>query len=177
MVGTSERPEWIAADVCDVLGIEQPQHVLRRFTQSEKGVSTVHTPGGPQQMLTVTEPGLYRLIFKSRKPEAEAFREVGFKSWSAYCVAGRIEYQRTQADRCIRASELRPKLVPIGDIDWTERMLRELVLCETDNDAKRVAANVVSRVPTARLGAYRRWACDAVWSEIDAVLDSRIPWE
>lgn len=75
VVGTADNPEWVAADVCDVLGISEPASVTRGFRKTEKGMHTVHTPqGGKQEMLTVTEPGLYRLIFKSRKPEADRFR-------------------------------------------------------------------------------------------------------
>lgn len=75
VVGTPDKPEWVAADVCQVLGIAEPQNVLRSFKPSERGRCIVYTPlAGDQQMLTVTEPGLYRLIFKSRKPEAERFR-------------------------------------------------------------------------------------------------------
>jgi len=44
------------------------------FPANEKGVNTLHTPGGKQKMLTVNEPGLYRLVFQSRKPEAEKFK-------------------------------------------------------------------------------------------------------
>ncbi len=75
MVGTSEKPEWVAADVCKVLGISRPAYVLRYFPTSDKGVCLLDTSGGPQELLTVTEPGLYRLIFKSRKAEAERFKE------------------------------------------------------------------------------------------------------
>lgn len=75
MVGTAERPEWIAVDVCQVLGIAEPQNVLRYFKQSERGRCLLDTSGQSREYLTVTEPGLYRLIFKSRKPEAERFRE------------------------------------------------------------------------------------------------------
>lgn len=75
VVGTRENPQWVAADVCRVLGIAEPSNVLRSFRESERGMYTIHTPqGGEQEMLTVTEPGLYRLILKSRKPEAERFR-------------------------------------------------------------------------------------------------------
>ena len=74
MVGTPDRPEWVAADVCEVLGIDLPANVLRRFGLSEKGVCTLDISGQSREMLTVTEPGLYRLIFKSRKPQAEEFR-------------------------------------------------------------------------------------------------------
>ena len=74
MVGTPEAPEWIARDVCAVLGIDADHGA--RIPVYEKGLQTVETPGGPQKMATVTEAGLYRLIFTSRRPEAERF-----KSW------------------------------------------------------------------------------------------------
>lgn len=44
------------------------------FDEDEKGVYTIYTLGGEQEMLTVTEAGLYRLIFKSRKPVAKRFQ-------------------------------------------------------------------------------------------------------
>lgn len=74
MVGTQDAPEWVAADVCKVLGISDTSSVLRSFKASEKGTHTMRTPSGSQEMLTVTEPGVYRLIFKSRKEAAERFR-------------------------------------------------------------------------------------------------------
>jgi prophage antirepressor-like protein len=72
-------PWFIAKDVCDILGIQQPANVMRDFPKSEKGVYSIHTSSenGTKQrreMLTVNEPGLYRLIFQSRKPEAEKFK-------------------------------------------------------------------------------------------------------
>jgi len=77
VVGTPDAPEWVAVDVCNVLGLKDPSNILRHFKTTERGMYTIHTtrPGGEaQQVLTVTEPGLYRLIFKSRKPEADRFR-------------------------------------------------------------------------------------------------------
>ena len=74
VIGTLDRPEWVAKDVCDVLGIAKPNNVLREFDDDEKGACTIRTPGGPQEMLTVTEPGLYRLVLKSRKPAAKTFK-------------------------------------------------------------------------------------------------------
>ncbi|MEX3726085.1 Bro-N domain-containing protein [Bilophila wadsworthia] len=40
----------------------------------EKGTNSIRTPGGEQQMLVISEPGLYSLILRSRKPEAKAFK-------------------------------------------------------------------------------------------------------
>ena len=74
-VGTADRPEWVAADVCEVLEIQNTADALAKgLDGDEKGVATIYTPGGDQQMLTVTEAGLYRLVFKSRKPQAKAFQ-------------------------------------------------------------------------------------------------------
>jgi hypothetical protein len=39
----------------------------------EKGVHTVDTPGGPQEIIIVSELGLYKLIQTSRKPAAKRF--------------------------------------------------------------------------------------------------------
>jgi phage antirepressor YoqD-like protein len=40
----------------------------------EKGVDSIYTRGGDQELLIVNEPGLYALVLGSRKPEAKAFR-------------------------------------------------------------------------------------------------------
>jgi prophage antirepressor-like protein len=68
-------PYFIAKDVCDALGIQNCRDTLaKQLPEDEKGVDTIYTPGGKQEMLVVNEPGLYRLIFQSRKPEAERFK-------------------------------------------------------------------------------------------------------
>jgi prophage antirepressor-like protein len=74
-VGTTDSPEWIAVDVCKILEIANVSDTLSDFEDDEKGIATSDTLGGIQGMLTVTEPGLYRLIFKSRKPVAKRFQK------------------------------------------------------------------------------------------------------
>ena len=73
-VGTADKPEWIASDVGKVLEIKNVRQLLAKFSEDEKGVCNIYTPGGEQSVLTVTEPGLYRLIFKSRKAIAKRFQ-------------------------------------------------------------------------------------------------------
>lgn len=65
---------FIAKDVADVLGYGLTGDMLRNLDEDEKGMQIVHTPGGPQQMATITESGLYSAILRSRKPEAKAFK-------------------------------------------------------------------------------------------------------
>lgn len=79
MVGTPDTPSWIAQDVCDVLGIAEARSSMRDFDEDERGVHTMHITEitGKQRlqpMLTVTEPGMYRLLLKSRKPIAKRFK-------------------------------------------------------------------------------------------------------
>ena len=68
-------PEWVAADVCEALEIAKSRDAIARLDDDEKGrPAIVDTPGGPQEMATVTEPGLYSLIMRSRKPAAKSFQ-------------------------------------------------------------------------------------------------------
>lgn len=69
------QPWWIVKDVCDVLGIANHRDASRGLPKPTKGVVLGDTPGGTQKMTTVNEDGLYRLIFKSEKPEAKRFQD------------------------------------------------------------------------------------------------------
>ncbi|MGJ0393046.1 MAG: BRO-N domain-containing protein [Methylocystis sp.] len=69
------EPWFVARDVCDVLGLVHVAKSLSRLDDDERGVHTVHTLGGDQQMSIISESGLYALIFTSRKPEARVFRK------------------------------------------------------------------------------------------------------
>ncbi len=73
-VGTAEAPEWVAVDIADVFEIQNIRQNLAEFEDDEKGVCSIYTPGGIQELATVKEPGLYRIIFKSRKPVAKRFQ-------------------------------------------------------------------------------------------------------
>lgn len=69
--------EWwaIASDVTDALNIVSSRYVLRNVSDKYKGVYNLHTLGGVQEVLTLNEKGVYRLIMRSNKPEAEAFQD------------------------------------------------------------------------------------------------------
>jgi len=75
-------PWFVAKDVCEPLGLENVSLAINGradrpdsgLDPDEKGIAIVNTPGGPQEMAVVNEPGLYSLVMKSRKPEAKAFK-------------------------------------------------------------------------------------------------------
>ncbi len=67
--------KFVAKDVCNALGLTNSRETVANLDDDEKGVSIADTLGGKQYLGVVTESGLYTLIFKSRKPEAQAFRK------------------------------------------------------------------------------------------------------
>lgn len=68
------EPWWVALDVAAVLELGNVHSSLALLDDDEKGFHSVETPGGPQQLAVVNEPGLYSLILRSRKPQAKAFK-------------------------------------------------------------------------------------------------------
>ncbi|MCX7206760.1 MAG: Bro-N domain-containing protein [Proteobacteria bacterium] len=67
------EPWFVAADVTSALNIDNTQ--TRRLDDDEKGVCSIHTLGGQQEMSIINESGLYSLILGSRKPEAKVFKK------------------------------------------------------------------------------------------------------
>lgn len=81
VIEIADEPWFVGLDVCRVLEIEKHHQALGRLGDDERGTYTVGTPSGDQQMIVISEPGVYRLVFASRKPAAERF-----KRWLAHEV-------------------------------------------------------------------------------------------
>lgn len=69
--------DWwgIAVDVTKALGIRNSRDVVSRIPESQKGVVITDTLGGKQEVSIISEKGIYRLIMRSRRKEAEAFQD------------------------------------------------------------------------------------------------------
>lgn len=71
-------PWFVAKDVCDCLELGNTTEALRGLDDDEK--FTLSNPEGnpragiPLELNIISEPGLYSLILRSRKPEAKAFK-------------------------------------------------------------------------------------------------------
>ncbi|WP_075595411.1 phage antirepressor [Novacetimonas hansenii] len=74
-VQTDENGDlWFhAGDVCRVLELSNVTMALRVLDEDEKGLKSIETLGGKQEVNCVTEPGIYKLVSRSRKPEAKRF--------------------------------------------------------------------------------------------------------
>ena len=72
--GTVNDPLFRASDIGVVLDITTIHSVIRDFDESEKVLHTMHTLGGTQEVTFLTEKGLYKVLFRSRKPIAQKFQ-------------------------------------------------------------------------------------------------------
>lgn len=66
------EPWFVARDITDALGLDRT--ATRRLDEDEKGVRSMHTPGGEQDVSVVSEAGFYSLVMASKKPEAKRFK-------------------------------------------------------------------------------------------------------
>jgi len=67
-------PWFLASEVGNILGIGNMSGALSALDSDEKRVTTCMENGMPTKVMSISEPGLYHLVLKSRKPEAQRFR-------------------------------------------------------------------------------------------------------
>ena len=72
--GTVTDPLFRASDIGVVLDISNIRTSIVDFDESEKVVRTTDTLGGAQDVTFLTEKGLYKVLFRSRKPIAQKFQ-------------------------------------------------------------------------------------------------------
>jgi len=108
---------FVAKDVADVLEYSESSNPARLFQsvpERWKGVKPIHTPYGTQNMVTVTEQGVYFFLGRSDKPKALPFQiwiandvVPSIRRHGAYMTPETIEHTLTDPDFII---ELATKL-------------------------------------------------------------------
>ncbi|THA07303.1 P22AR C-terminal domain-containing protein [Rodentibacter pneumotropicus] len=95
-----QEPFFCLLDVATVLGLGNRS--VSKFKFNPKGVEKFSTPsnGGDQEMIFINEPNLYRVIFRSNKPEAEKFQNWVFEEVLPQIrKTGKYEHKTTVDDR------------------------------------------------------------------------------
>jgi prophage antirepressor-like protein len=64
-----------ASDVAKALEITNIRTSIQNYTEKERVVRRVDTPGGGQDTIFLTSHGVYRILYNSKKKIAEKFRE------------------------------------------------------------------------------------------------------
>ena len=74
-VTIDNEPWFVGKDVAEALGYKNTRQALATNVMDEdKGVHSVDTPSGIQQMIIINESGLYALIFGSKLESAKRFK-------------------------------------------------------------------------------------------------------
>ncbi|EAQ9965897.1 hypothetical protein NZB39_004562 [Salmonella enterica] len=70
------EPWFCLKDVCEILSIANPRDLMAKQLGKE-GVDKIYIPteSGKQNITFINEPNLYRVIFRSNKPEAKQFQD------------------------------------------------------------------------------------------------------
>lgn len=132
--GTADKPMFCASDVAKALGYANP---AKAIIDHCKGVTVLETPtaGGLQQVKYISEPEVYRLIFKSNAPNAELFN-----SWLAEEVlpsirktGGYIAATNDMTDDEIMAKAL---LVAQSTIERRDQRIKELETANKQQQAQ-----------------------------------------
>ena len=112
--------EWwaVATDIAEALGHRDARTAIRILKDKYKGVYKVRTLGGIQVVTVLNEKGIYRLIMRSNKPEAEEFQDfvyetikelrgaAGYKGFEVFALLDK-EHQK-EAMRKLRDSLRKP---------------------------------------------------------------------
>jgi prophage antirepressor-like protein len=154
------EPWFVAADVAAILALGNIHSSLALLDDDERGLQTLETPGGPQQVAIVSEAGLYSLVLRSRKPEAKAL-----KRWVVHEVLPAIRRTGSYATEKLTPRQLAQLVITEADrADVAERRVAELepaagaweALATADGDySLRDAAHILNRDPAISTGQNR----------------------
>lgn len=65
----------VLKDCMNILNLDNPTETVKMFDDDEfSRTEVIDSIGRRQQTYIISEPGLYRLVIKSRKPEAREFQ-------------------------------------------------------------------------------------------------------
>ena len=104
-----DEPYFCLKDVCDILEIKNHKDVVSRLNQKGVDSTDTLTNGGVQKMTFINESNLYKVIFQSRKEEAEQFTEYvtgtilpSIRKHGAYMTEQTLEQALTNPDFLIK---------------------------------------------------------------------------
>lgn len=73
--GSVNEPLFKANDVAKMIQHTNVSAMMCTVDDDEKGINTIYTPGGNQEVWMLTESGLYEVLMQSRKPIAKQFKK------------------------------------------------------------------------------------------------------
>jgi anti-repressor protein len=110
------EPWFVAADVARILGYSATAAMTRRLDEDDKGVRVLHTLGGDQEMVIITEPGLYVAAIGSQVEGARAF-----KRWITHEVLPAIRKTGSYGHAPLDLNALDPRTFALAILEESDR--------------------------------------------------------
>lgn len=93
------EPWFVTKDICDALNIDVTQaRKLDKKGWNKKGLYSIQTPGGKQELSVVSESGLYIIMLRCKEAMTEGTRAFRFLEW----VTGEVLPQIRKTGRYVR---------------------------------------------------------------------------
>jgi prophage antirepressor-like protein len=124
--GTTDDPLFRASDIGAVLEISNIRATIMDFDESEKVVHKTPTLGGLQEVTFLTEKGLYKVLFRSRKPIAQKFQDWVFEVVKEIRLHGTYDLKKEIEKKNNEMQQLEDKHKQ--DIEYQKIAEREKVL-------------------------------------------------
>ena len=138
------EPWFVAKDVCDILGTDTRD--LHKILESDEitNVDSIHiAQNGGKAPLIISEPGLYRLVMKSRKPEAKEFQR-----WVTHEVLPSI---RKHGGYMAGQERMTPEQMALASMRWLQSKVDEQAKQLKAQEGKVLFANAVETARTSIL--------------------------
>lgn len=166
------EPWFVLKDCMSILDLGNPTETVKMFDDDEFSTTEViDSIGRRQQAYIISEPGLYRLVMRSRKPEAKEFQrwvthEVlpSIRKHGAYMTQQTLDKALTSPDFLIQlATKLKEEQEKIRELEPKAQALDDFTNVE-DRLLVRDAAKVLSNAGTPiKEKQLREWMADHNW--------------
>lgn len=172
LTNKAEEPWFVLKDCMSILDLGNPTETVKMFDDDEFSTTEViDSIGRRQQAYIISEPGLYRLIMRSRKPEAKEFQrwvthEVlpSIRKHGAYMTQQTLDKALTSPDFLIQlATKLKEEQEKVKELEPKAQALDDFTNVE-DRLLVRDAAKVLSNAGTPiKEKQLREWMADHNW--------------
>ncbi len=171
------EPWFVAKDACDILGMSNPSMAVTALDKDEVAQIDPKDYLGSenrsnQAVNIVSEPGLYKLIMRSRKPEAKEFQrwvthEVlpSIRKHGAYMTQQTLDKALTSPDFLIQlATKLKEEQEKVKELEPKAKALDDFTNIP-DALLVRDAAKLLSNNSNIQIGEHelRQWLVDNGW--------------
>ena len=170
-----EEPWFVAKDVCDILELGNVSQTVNKLDEDEKSyinitINDVAQNGGRAPII-ISEPGLYKLIMRSRKPEAKDFQRwvthdvlPQIRKHGAYMTKQTLDKALTSPDFLIQlATRLKEEQEKVKRLEPKAKALDDFTNVEDGlliRDAAKILSNAGTPIGEKQL---RAWMAEHKW--------------